>query len=369
MLENIFRYIEEKNCTPFEAAIQGTREVALAVMATTLSLVVIFLPIAFMNGYAKRFINPFGWTMAFAILVSMLVSFTLTPMLSSRFLKLSDAAADQKTKERGFFHWLDEWYTRPGELGARSLDRHHRHLGRHGAADDSRSTGWSAASSCRTRTWASGRSTSTRRKGTSLDGHDRGGLQAAQGTERHRRRRADRAVDRGLGPDRRRRRTSTSSVRRCRIDERKNTQAQIITEMRRRLAAHPELPAEHHARGTRSAAAKGTGGFAISANILGPDLDQIAEYSKKALVAAQKLPSLTEVKIGLNVSNPEVHVAVDRKRAADLGVRMATVGNTLRLAVSGDDEISLLQGRAGAVSGQDPRAREPARATSRRSAG
>ena len=81
-------------------------------MATTLSLVVIFLPIAFMSGYAKRFINPFGWTMAFAIMVSMLVSFTLTPMLSSRFLKLSDAAADRKTKEAGFFHWLDEWYTR-----------------------------------------------------------------------------------------------------------------------------------------------------------------------------------------------------------------------------------------------------------------
>src|SRR2546430_794028 len=112
VLENIFRYIEEENCSPYEAAIQGTREVALAVMATTLSLVVIFLPIAFMSGYAKRFINPFGWTMAFSILVSMLVSFTLTPMLSSRFLKLSDGAADQKTKEHGFFHWLDGWYMR-----------------------------------------------------------------------------------------------------------------------------------------------------------------------------------------------------------------------------------------------------------------
>ena len=111
VLENIFRYIEEKNCTPFEAAIQGTREVALAVMATTLSLVVIFLPVAFMTGYARKFINPFGWTMAFSIMVSMLVSFTLTPMLSSRFLKLSDAAADHKTKESGFFHWLDNWYT------------------------------------------------------------------------------------------------------------------------------------------------------------------------------------------------------------------------------------------------------------------
>src|SRR6185436_19121667 len=92
VLENIFRYIEEKNCTPFDAAIQGTREVALAVMATTLSLVVIFLPIAFM--------------------VSMLVSFTLTPMLSSRILKLSDAVADHKSKEEGFFHWLDTTYER-----------------------------------------------------------------------------------------------------------------------------------------------------------------------------------------------------------------------------------------------------------------
>ena len=81
-------------------------------MATTLSLVVIFLPIAFMDGYARRFINPFGWTMAFAILVSMLVSFTLTPMLSSRFLKLADAEADHKAQEHGFLHWIDSWYTR-----------------------------------------------------------------------------------------------------------------------------------------------------------------------------------------------------------------------------------------------------------------
>src|SRR5439155_26992996 len=112
VVENIFRYIKEEHVTPYEAAIQGTREVALAVMATTLSLVVIFVPIAFMTGCARRFIHPFGLTMAFAVLVSMLVSFTLTPMLSSRFLKLSDAEADHKTKERGFFHWLDATYTR-----------------------------------------------------------------------------------------------------------------------------------------------------------------------------------------------------------------------------------------------------------------
>ena len=112
VLENIFRYIEEKNCSPYEAAIRGTNEVTLAVLATTLSLVVIFLPVAFMTGYARRFINPFGWTMAFSIMVSMLVSFTLTPMLSSRFLKVAHAAKDHKTKEGGFFHGLDRLYTR-----------------------------------------------------------------------------------------------------------------------------------------------------------------------------------------------------------------------------------------------------------------
>ena len=90
VLENIVRYVEEKGFTPFQAAIDATKEITLAVLATTLSLVIIFLPIAFMTGYAKRYVNEFGWTMAFSILVSMLISFTLTPMLSSRFLKTSD---------------------------------------------------------------------------------------------------------------------------------------------------------------------------------------------------------------------------------------------------------------------------------------
>jgi hydrophobic/amphiphilic exporter-1 (mainly G- bacteria), HAE1 family len=87
VLENIFRYIHEREMPPFQAAIEATKEIALAVLATTLSLVIIFVPIAFMTGYAKRYLNQFGWTMAFSIMVSMLVAFTLTPALSSRLLK------------------------------------------------------------------------------------------------------------------------------------------------------------------------------------------------------------------------------------------------------------------------------------------
>ena len=142
-------------------------------------------------------------------------------------------------------------------------------------------------------------------------------------------------------------RTSISFVRRWPMEDRRNTQADIVAEMRRRLSAYPSYRPSITSRNALGSG-EGTGGFAIAANILGPDLNQIAGYSKQALLAAQKLPSLADVKITLNVSNPEVHVAVDRKRAADLGVRMATIGNTLRLAVAGDDEISFFKEGPGA---------------------
>ena len=93
VLENIFRHMEEEGKGPIQAAIDGTKEIALAVMATTLSLVVIFLPVAFMQGTVGKFWKSFGLTAAFAIMISLLVSFTLTPMLSSRFLKPKEAKA------------------------------------------------------------------------------------------------------------------------------------------------------------------------------------------------------------------------------------------------------------------------------------
>jgi HAE1 family hydrophobic/amphiphilic exporter-1 len=87
VLENIYRYVEEEGRTAMEAAVEATREIGLAVMATTLSLVVIFLPVAFMQGRIGRLFFQFGITAACAILVSLLVALTLTPMLCSRFLK------------------------------------------------------------------------------------------------------------------------------------------------------------------------------------------------------------------------------------------------------------------------------------------
>ncbi len=70
-----------------QAAVEATREIGLAVLATTLSLVAIFVPVGFMGGIVGRFMTSFGFTMSFAILVSLLVSFTLTPMLAARWIK------------------------------------------------------------------------------------------------------------------------------------------------------------------------------------------------------------------------------------------------------------------------------------------
>src|SRR4051812_20123422 len=121
VLENIYRFVEEKGRPPMQAAVEATREIGLAVLATTLSLVAIFVPVGFMGGIVGRFMTSFGFTMAFAILVSLLVSFTLTPMLAARWIKMrprrEDAGGHEveeeaSTKDSRFFRPLDRGYTR-----------------------------------------------------------------------------------------------------------------------------------------------------------------------------------------------------------------------------------------------------------------
>ncbi|MFN7621618.1 MAG: efflux RND transporter permease subunit, partial [Acidobacteriota bacterium] len=114
VLENIFRFIEEKKMEPMQAAKEATQEIGLAVMATTFSLVVIFLPVSFMSSISGRFLYQFGITAAVAIMVSLLVSFTLTPMMSARMLAGdAEKARDEHSASSrgGFYGLLDRSYT------------------------------------------------------------------------------------------------------------------------------------------------------------------------------------------------------------------------------------------------------------------
>ncbi|MFP5399445.1 MAG: efflux RND transporter permease subunit [Gammaproteobacteria bacterium] len=120
--ENIVRHVQMGK-TPHDAALEGTNEIGLAVLATTLSIVAVFLPIGFMGGIIGKFFHEFGITIVAAVLISMFVSFTLDPMLSSVW---HDPAIDREGKPfvpRGLYdhtlgrvtHWFDRFQHRLGE--------------------------------------------------------------------------------------------------------------------------------------------------------------------------------------------------------------------------------------------------------------
>src|SRR5690242_664067 len=126
VLENVFRFVEEKKMRPFEAAREATADIGLAVMATTLSLVVIFVPVSFMSSISGRFLYQFGLTAAVSVMVSLLVSFTLTPMMCARLLKVGgpemaphtpprsghpgEPGAPLERSRRGFYAYIDRAY-------------------------------------------------------------------------------------------------------------------------------------------------------------------------------------------------------------------------------------------------------------------
>jgi len=120
-------------------------------------------------------------------------------------------------------------------------------------------------------------------------------------------------------------------------DERDITQEQVMTRVRQVLARHPGLAP---AISPKNPLGGGNGNFAIQATLQGPDMAKLYEYSQRLLLEAQKLPSLVDAKSNFSNASPEVHVSVDRARAADLGVRISDIGSALRLMVAGDDEIS-----------------------------
>lgn len=114
MLENIYRRIEEGEA-PIQAAVHGARQVAFAIIATTLTLAAVFVPVAFQKGQTGRLFFEFGLTLAIAVLVSSFVALTLTPMLCSRLLKAKRVAGRAEhgwlyEKTEPLFVWLNARY-------------------------------------------------------------------------------------------------------------------------------------------------------------------------------------------------------------------------------------------------------------------
>jgi HAE1 family hydrophobic/amphiphilic exporter-1 len=339
VLENIFRYMEEEQVGPMEAAREATREIGLAVMATTFSLVVIFLPVAFMSGIVGRFFNSFGLTAAFAILVSLFVSFTLTPSLSSRFLKppaharegAGRAAAASKQAgvyaavDRGY-DWLLRW-----ALGHRktvialtalvvvSTIAIFPYVQKEFIVDDDMSEfevvietppGSSLERSeeiLRTVEAELRQLPGVETLFTTI------GVQGSNVTNV-----TDASIYVGL----------------THLSQRKETQQQLMQRARVALHKFPDLRVSAQQISLISG-----GGFKqtpFNLVIRGPELDRLEAYAQDVMARLRAIPGFVDLDTSLAARRPEVRVHIDRQKAADLGVRVAAIAGSLRTMVGGE---------------------------------
>jgi hydrophobic/amphiphilic exporter-1 (mainly G- bacteria), HAE1 family len=335
VLENIFRFIEEKKFKPFDAAVEATREIGLAVMASTLSLVVIFAPVVFLGGIPGRFLQSFGVTAAVAIMVSLLVSFTLTPMLSSRFVKIRENAGGTEhhgSKESRFYRWLENMYIRI--LGWSLAHRKTMvlicsltflsifPLGRRIGVDffpaDDQDEFEVVVKTP---------------EGTSLSGTDAILQQMEQRV--------------GKLPEVRHLLTTINSqgtggvtdgsiyVRMSPLQSRKISQFDVMKQAR---AAMQDFPGVRVA--VREVSNIGGRSAPINLIVRGPDLGELSILSDQFIRGMQKIPGLVDVDSTVNVGNPEVQVNILRDKASDLGVSVTDIARTLRTMISGEEDIT-----------------------------
>ena len=343
VIENIYRFVEEKGRPPMQAAVEATKEIGLAVLATTMSLVAIFLPMAFMGGIVGRFMQSFGMTMAFAVLVSLLVSFSLTPMLGSRWLKATAANGGRgghSSKDMWLFHHLDVFYTR-------LLD-------------------WALGHRRRVVAIAGLVLLSTVPLGIVVHKNfmpidDQSeflvGVRAPEGTSlqatelvtnrvatmiRERIPETDytlvtAASDTAATPN-----VSSIYVKIAPLEKRRRDQFEIMGEVRSKIL--PQFAAERLRTSVRPASSMGGGGGDVQFVLNGPDLAQMAGYARTIAATTTKIPGAVDVDTSLNLGKPEVQVALNRLKAADLGVQVADVAGVLRLLVGGDQVTTYNEG-------------------------
>jgi hydrophobic/amphiphilic exporter-1 (mainly G- bacteria), HAE1 family len=361
VLENIFRFVEEKKMRPFEAAKAATADIGLAVMATTFSLVVIFLPVSFMSSISGRFLYQFGLTAAVAVLVSLLVSFTLTPMMSARLLRAEDAGghgtAGAPASRRGFYGRIDRGYTR---LLTATMKRRYLAAGACVAVmiasfplfglvkveyipsdvDESEfdvnvnapeGTSLPAIDEAMKAIEADIRSVPGVRTVLSTAG---GGFLGGVNQGR---------VFVRIAPHEERKlsfgRFFKSLVRLEPLAAFRGNYSQrdVMNQVRGKLRKYSDLRAS--VRNVQSFNLGG-GNWDIDFALRGPDLTALTAYANQLVERSKEIGGIIDADVTLKLDKPELQVAIDRERAADLGVDMEDVATALRLMVGGDQEVS-----------------------------
>ena len=334
--ENIFRHMEEDGLDAMTASSLGTREIAVAVLATSLSLVVIFVPVAFMGGMVGRFFSSFGLTVAFAIMMSLFVSFTLTPMLCSRFLKLEKKVPGESHSKSGWFYRIADrfygaclrwtlrhpWLTMAFcllivastvpiamKLGVNLVPRDDQSEFQVGFITPE---GYTLERTNALITEIEGRLASLPGVVHRFVSIGEGGSVKGQGD-----------VTRG-----------SIYLRIKELEQRSFTQFDLMRRARVILRDYPDLRTSVSDVAAIGGGSNGDGRiFQIS--LQGPDIEQLGLYADTLKLKLRELKGLVDVDSTLSLRKPEIQVNIDRDRAMDLAIPVQAVANTLKTLVGG----------------------------------
>jgi HAE1 family hydrophobic/amphiphilic exporter-1 len=339
VLENIFRFVEEKGLSPKEAAADATAEIGLAVMATTLSLVVIFVPVAFMTGQIGRYFFSFGITSAAAILISMFVSFTLTPALCATWLKKEDVKSDHSTtKSGGVYGRLDAIY---GKMLHWSLAHRAVMLGVAALVVGSAIFLYPKV-------------------GKELVPDDDQGefsinVRLPKGTSYARTEEFSAPIEKDILalPNLERVFTNVNSgfasynVTMTPLESRKQSQQDLMRQarvmLRKYQGARISVSGGTDISGASSRGGPGGGGPGggganrLSILIQGPDIEQLQLYTTQLMEKVRTINGVVDVDTNFEATQPELRVEVDRARAADLGASIDSLATSLRTLVGGEE--------------------------------
>ena len=341
VVENIHRHLD-RGKPPAEASSFATSEIGLAVSATSLAIIVIFLPVAFMKGIIGRFFFQFAMTVVFAVLVSWFVSFTLTPMLASKWLRPSGQRNGEARPGRfDLLGWFDRFYHRTERAYRRLL----------GLALRYRLTVLGLA----VLSFAGGIYITNFLGKEFLPPEDQGrfiirmqapvdySVNQADGMFRRmeeilRRFPEITTIYYALGTG------ATEEVSKGVMfmnlkpkAERKKNQEEIKKEVRKALSAIAGLKVS-----VEDIALVGGGQrmVPIQYSIRGRDLKELEHYSREVSGQFSKLPGVVDVDTSLEAGKPENRILIDRNKAADLGVEIGSVAEVINILIGGELDVT-----------------------------
>ncbi len=356
VLENIYTKVEE-GITPLEAAHQGSKEIVFAVLSTTITLAAVFLPIVFLQGLTGRLFREFGVVVAGSVLISAFVSLTLTPMMSSRFIRPHGAHGR-------FYEWSERLLNGLVSGYRRSLESFMRHrwsafliiiisgVAIYGFGGTLGSELAPIQDKSRMRVQATGP------EGATFDYMD------TYITKLN-------AIVRDSVPEMRSSLTVTSpgfsgssstnqGFMRLMLTEpndRRRSQQDIADQMSRLLKQLPEAKGIVIQEQTIAAGGGGNAGLPVQYVLQTSTLDKLKSVLPRFLEEAAKNPAFSVVDVNLKFTKPELLLEIDRDKARALNVTVLDIAQTLQAAFSGQRfGYVILDGKQYQVIGQAERA-------------